>query len=85
MNTGDSFLTSSVPDIRTGDTSNTHTNRSDSLNIDGLGEARDVVTDDPNRTTGTSLSIVERRFSRMSEAHDRIRTELLARHPSVSR
>jgi hypothetical protein len=33
------------------------------------------------RTAANLRSIVERRFMRMSEAHDRIRTELLARHP----
>ena len=32
------------------------------------------------RTARNLRSIVERRFKRMSEAHDRIRTELLAAH-----
>jgi hypothetical protein len=34
------------------------------------------------RTSANLRSIVERRFKRMSEAHDRIRTKLLAAHLS---
>ena len=34
------------------------------------------------RTSANLRAIVERRFKRMSEAHDRIRTELLAAHSS---
>ena len=37
------------------------------------------------RTAANLRSIVERRFRRMSEAHDRIRTELLARDPPHER
>jgi hypothetical protein len=33
------------------------------------------------RTASNLCSIVERRFMRMNEAHDRIRAELLARYP----
>lgn len=35
------------------------------------------------RTARNLRSIVERRFKRMSEAHDRIRAELLASHSST--
>ena len=35
------------------------------------------------RTARNLRSIVERRFKRMSEAHDRIRTKLLASHSST--
>jgi len=34
------------------------------------------------RTASNLVSIVQRRFVRMNEAHDRIRAELLARYPS---
>jgi hypothetical protein len=37
------------------------------------------------RTASDLRSIVERRFMRMSETHDRIRTELLGRYPTHSR
>ncbi|HVQ38592.1 MAG TPA: hypothetical protein VMS31_13735 [Pyrinomonadaceae bacterium] len=38
----------------------------------------------PGETPASQRSVVERRYLRMSEAHDRIRTELLAQHPSRS-
>jgi hypothetical protein len=49
-------------------------------------EANDsVVRKYATRTAANLRSIVERRFRRMSEAHDRIRSELLARHPPHAR
>ena len=44
-----------------------------------------AVRDYANRTATNLRSIVERRFMRMSEAHDRIRTELLTSHSSHMR
>jgi hypothetical protein len=47
------------------------------------GKAQDsVVRKYATRTAANLRSIVERRFRRMSEAHDRIRAELLSAHSS---
>ena len=50
-----------------------------------LTERHSVVRVYATRTAANLRSIVERRFRRMSEAHDRIRTELLARDPPHER
>jgi hypothetical protein len=56
------------------------------LASDGDAESSEPVVRNYAMRTATNLrSIVERRFRRMSEAHDRIRTELLARHPPHER
>lgn len=62
------------------------TNEYASLSIVGSPGRKDSpVREYAARTAWNLRSIVERQFMRMSETHDRIRTERLARHPPHGR
>ncbi len=83
MNIGDTFTPSSTGDTQIGDATdglrNAYTSRSTSR---WTGRKDSAVRKYATRTAANLRAIVERRFMRMSEAHDRIRTELLASHSS---
>ena len=82
MNTSDTLALSPSLNTPIGDASNPLVSPGETQS----GEANDsVVRKYATRTAANLRSIVERRFKRMSEAHDRIRTELLARHSPHAR
>jgi hypothetical protein len=49
----------------------------------GSFRSRNLVTDPSNPKTRNPISILERRFRRMSENHDRMRARLLASQPKT--
>jgi hypothetical protein len=79
MNTSATLALGPLTNTQIGDASNR-------LASDGEADSSEsIVRNYATRTAANLPSIVERRFRRMSEAHDRIRTELLARHPPDAR
>jgi hypothetical protein len=77
------FFSPSAQNLPSGDTTEsfmeTGASRSGGRSTRGkTSPVRDYAT----RTAASLRSIVERRYMRMNEAHDRIRTELLASHLS---
>ena len=83
MNIGDTFSTSKPSDTPIGDVTEDLTNTYASLSTaQSTGRKDSGVREYATRTATSLRSIVERRFMRMSEAHDRIRTELLTFHSS---
>ena len=83
MNIGDTFLPSKPSDTQTGDASDHLMNGYASPSSPrSTGRNDSAIKDYATRTASNLRSIVERRFMRMSEAHDRIRTELLTSHSS---
>ena len=80
MNIGSTFLPSKRSNTQIGDATDDLTNGYASPST--AGEKDSAVREYANRTATNLRSLVERRFMRMSEAHDRIRTELLASHSS---
>jgi len=83
MNIGDTLSPSKPSDTPIGDATNGLTNAYASLSTaQSTGRKDSGVREYATRTATNLRSIVELRFMRMSEAHDRIRTELLASHSS---
>jgi hypothetical protein len=84
MNNADAFFPSLTNDTEIGDAG-------DGLTHASLSTARSTGRKDSSareyatRTAANLRSIVERRFMRMIQTHDRIRTESLARHPPQAR
>jgi hypothetical protein len=80
-NIGDTFMLGKPDDTQIGDAPD-HL-RNGYASIPRLAGRKDSALRDYASRTATNLrSIVERRFMRMSEAHDRIRTQLLTSHSS---
>ena len=77
MNIGDIFSPSSTGDTPIGEATDGLPN---AYTSPSSGSKDSAVRDYASRTAANLRSIVERRFSRMNEAHDRIRTKLLAAH-----
>jgi hypothetical protein len=82
MNTNDTLALSHSLNTPIGDASNPLVSARDTQPREANNS---VVRKYATRTAANLRSIVERRFRRMSEAHDRIRTELLQRHPPRAR
>ena len=82
MNIDDAFSPSTAADTQIGDATDdlrdAYASPSSARSTGRDSAVRDYAT----RTATNLRSTVERRFMRMSEAHDRIRTELLASHSS---
>ena len=82
-NFGDTLSPGTPGETQIGDTSDGLTNAYASPSgPTSTGGQDSAVRDYATRTATNLRSTVERRFMRMSEAHDRIRTELLASHSS---
>lgn len=86
MNNADAFFPSLTSDTEIGDAGNGLTGAHASLSTArSTGRKDSSARGYATRTAANLRSIVERRFMRMSQTHDRIRTELLARHPPQAR
>ncbi|MGI9068095.1 MAG: hypothetical protein ACR2HX_17040 [Pyrinomonadaceae bacterium] len=82
MNIGDSLSPSSTVDTQMAEPVTDLMSPYASVSTErSTGRKDSAVRQYATRTAANLRSIVERQFMRMSEAHDRIRTELLARHP----
>lgn len=82
MNIGETFSPSSTVDTQMAEPVNDLMSPYASVSTARPNGRKDsAVRQYASKTAANLRSIVERRFMRMSEAHDRIRTELLARHP----
>ena len=78
LNIGDTFLPKKPSHTQIGDATDPLMNGYASPSISRSAGRKDSAIRDYATRTATNLrSTVERRFMRMSEAHDRIRTELL--------
>ncbi len=83
LNIRDTFLPSKTSDTQVGQGTDRLMNGYASPSTPRSTDRKDSAVRDYATRTATNLrSIVERRFMRMSEAHDRIRRELLASHSS---
>lgn len=81
MNIGETFSPGSTGDTQIGDAGDGLNNTYASLSSEPPSRRKDsAVRGYATRTAANLRSIVERRFMRMSQAHDRIRTELLQAH-----
>ena len=81
MNFGDTFLPSSTVANQIGDPADGLTNRYDLASTERSSGRKDPGREYDTTTDSNLRSRVERRFMRMSEVHDRIRTKLLRRRP----
>ena len=83
LDIGDTFLPNKASDTQIGDASDPVMNAYASRASQRSTGRKDLAVRDYATRTATNLrSTVERRFMRMSEAHDRIRTELLTSYSS---
>ena len=83
QNIRDTFLPGKTSDTQIGDSTDRQMNGyASSSTPRSTGRKDSAMRDYATRTATNLRSIVERRFMRMSEAHDRIRNELLASHSS---